>query len=211
MNPFESSSEPDWVALPKLLQHMNTNNQDPNIRGPIQGQPYNPSIQNTSDRDSPISINKSTVTIRKPEDVKRRASSPTILPSSSKVTQKSRPPIPRKPSVLISQKDRRIHSNQDLSSTPSKSTSRADMGKSKPLKPASLSNDSNIPFVPAGKVFRSPAPVNHMEDLTSSAQLNATPLLPRRPTASQPSLPEIMDKKDEGAQAIPSLKPLRRN
>lgn len=194
-NPFTTTNELDWRASKmtpggsNALRYDKLKDQNSYMPSPISN--GSQLLPLDTDRHSL----KEEVALRGPNS--RSSSQSSVMSMSSNVARKAAPPIPKKPALLSD----RQHSQESRENEDGKSTS-----------PGPLSGGQTT-FGDGAKTSFSPPRqwTKHQDIFRQQATESDGPPLPPRSSGAIVAAPNgLMDDDNEGASAIPSLQPMRR-
>lgn len=217
-NPFTPTEEPDWVVAgnspPRKVSTSLTTTQQ-RLDGPsdTSSRMLPPAFDETR-RHPPRSHRVPTRVQAPATEPRSRAASQTSSADSS-IARKPAPPIPKKPALLTRPSDSGV-SLQNKAAAVEKTA----MSRSPPAGPKSPSNNPNPRSPPpqrrmTGSMAIGAYGIQQRPSIPSSTQqsgkFDGPPLPPRRDDTGMVSPNGLMDEDNEGASAIPSLQPTRRN
>lgn len=190
-NPFIPTGEPDWKSS------KTTPGANHALRYDKPKERISHTLSKTSDgsQNMPLEINPKS--LRKEVALRGRNSSDSsqssVMSMSSNVARKAAPPIPKKPALLSNR-----HHSQERSNN--------EQGKSKTSKPPlggqpTFGDDTKTTFPPPKQ--------QHIHG-RQATEFDGPPLPPRSTGAIISAPSGLMDDDNEGASAIPSLQPMRR-
>ena len=142
---------------------------------------------------------------------KSRASSvASITSSTSGVTRKPAPPVPKKP-ILLSKPNghKRSNSKVEAIKIPARRGTLAGPEQTTGFRPPLRTNTGVMPAFQSGQ-RSSVSPPTAIGQQQRPLDDDSPDLPPRRPTDDLSNSRGLMDEDDDGARAIPSLQPLRR-
>ena len=171
--------------------------------------PFDPSVKIPFDN-SHKGGQTTTVT---PGQKSRTPSLASAASSASTVTRKPAPPVPKKPMLLSKPNSREASiSSIDGSSVLARRSTLASREKTVILPPPPRRNTGTISMPESNKKFPASQPTGnrHQQKGSPSDENDGPRLPPRRATGDLSGSNGLMDEDDDGARAIPSLQPLRR-
>lgn len=146
------------------------------------------------------------------EDRSRASSVASSASSTLGVARKPAPPVPQKPLLLSKSSGRRdSHSVIEASTAPARQTTLVSHQKTMILPPSPRRNTGITPTSQSSPQSPAPRPRdNGRQQQSMLGNVDGLSLPPRSAAGGLSSSKGLMDEDDDGARAIPSLQPLRR-
>lgn len=215
-NPFTPTNEPDWVVVPQPTPSQTSTDHRTRQNAPIVALAGTARmLPPPSDLDYKIPFGNSrtggdtTMTDRRQESKAPKRES--VASSTTDVTRKPAPPVPKKPMLLSKSSSPKDSNNSvEVNPAPARRSTLASHENATVLLPPPRRNRVIEPASQTSQQSSGSHPTVIGQYQQGSLGDGDPPPLPRRAIGDLTNSTGLLDEDDDGARAIPSLEPLRR-